>query len=241
MMKKSAGLRQNGRSVKSTGRKPSEAMKNTRDKILDTAERLFAVRGAEAVSLREINTAAGVSQGVLHYHFGGRDGVIEAVLERRLPAITAERRTMIEEIKTGPQPPTLRQLMSVIVRPLARVALEGGKPGQRFLKVMARLSLEHNKTFRQVVTRYFAQLGLETTELIAQQLDGLSREMVEYRLLMSSYSMYNTLAELEQTHTYWREEPMPISLTPEQRVEALLDFFCYGLQVPAPDKKPQRR
>lgn len=216
-------------------------MKNTRDKILDTAERLFAVRGAEAVSLREINTAAGVSQGVLHYHFGGREGVIEAVLERRLPAITAERRAMIEQIKAQPQPPTLRQLMAVIVLPLARVALEGGKPGQRFLKVMARLSLEHNKTFRQVVTRYFAQLGLETTELIAQRLGEVSRELVEYRLLMSSYTMYSTLAELEQTVHYWREEPTPFTLTPEQRVQALLDFFCHGLQVPQPEtQKPEQ-
>ncbi|MBP6382754.1 MAG: helix-turn-helix transcriptional regulator, partial [Pseudomonadales bacterium] len=44
----------------------------TRKRILDTAERLFGERGVAAVSLRDINRAAGISQGVLHYHFGGR-------------------------------------------------------------------------------------------------------------------------------------------------------------------------
>ncbi len=51
----------------------SDPSAQTRKRILDTAERLFGERGVAAVSLRDINRAAGISQGVLHYHFGGRD------------------------------------------------------------------------------------------------------------------------------------------------------------------------
>lgn len=56
----------------------------TRDRILDQAERLFAERGIDAVSLRAINAAAGVSPGILHYHFGNREPLIESIISRRL-------------------------------------------------------------------------------------------------------------------------------------------------------------
>src|SRR5690625_5857424 len=70
-----------------------------RERLLDVAERLFAARGSQAVSLREINTTAGVSQGVLHYQFGGREGLIEALLNRRLPAITESRRRYVQQLR----------------------------------------------------------------------------------------------------------------------------------------------
>ena len=51
-----------------------------RQQILTVAETLFAEHGVDAVSLRKINAAAGVSPGVLHYHFGSRE--IEADMSR---------------------------------------------------------------------------------------------------------------------------------------------------------------
>src|SRR5690606_28335638 len=119
-----------------------EQKPSNREKILDAAERLFAKRGSQAVSLREINTAAGVSQGVLHYQFGGREGLIEALLDRRLPAITEYRRRYLAQIDADKTPFTYRQLVEVLLLPLARLALEEGSAGQRFLRLMDNLSRE---------------------------------------------------------------------------------------------------
>lgn len=54
----------------------------SRDAILDAAERQFADRGFDAVSLQEIATAAGLSRGAPSYFFGSKDNLYEAVLER---------------------------------------------------------------------------------------------------------------------------------------------------------------
>ena len=52
--------------------------------LISTAERLFAERGLEAVSLSEINRDAGQrNKSALHYHFGSRDGLLKALLEKR--------------------------------------------------------------------------------------------------------------------------------------------------------------
>jgi len=49
---------------------------------MDAAERLFAERGIDAVSLRTINAEAGYSVAALHYHFGTRDGLVRLSFDR---------------------------------------------------------------------------------------------------------------------------------------------------------------
>ncbi len=55
---------------------------DTAGRILYAALQLFAEKGFDNVSVREICAAAGVSKPVLYYHFENRDGVIRAVLRK---------------------------------------------------------------------------------------------------------------------------------------------------------------
>ena len=53
-----------------------------RDQILDAASALFAERAYDAVSIEDIASAAGVTRGLVHHYFGGRNDVYIALLER---------------------------------------------------------------------------------------------------------------------------------------------------------------
>jgi AcrR family transcriptional regulator len=65
-----------------------------RRQLLDTALRLFAAQGIAAVSLREIRLAAKQrNAGALHYHFGSKEGLLRALLDRELPPLVAARRS----------------------------------------------------------------------------------------------------------------------------------------------------
>lgn len=70
---------------------------DTRERILDAAERLFAERGIDAVSMRSVLAAARLNVSLVHYHFGGRDGLLEALLRRRLGPVTEERLRRLRE------------------------------------------------------------------------------------------------------------------------------------------------
>ncbi|GEM_PF-1347340 len=59
---------------------PFDCVTDTRARILHEAAQLFSERGFDAPSVREICEASGVSKPTLYYHFGNRDGVVEAVL-----------------------------------------------------------------------------------------------------------------------------------------------------------------
>src|SRR5690554_4485093 len=115
------------------------SMKPTPKKILDVAERLFVKNGPEATSLRAINDAAGTSQGVLHYHFGGKQKLLEALLMDRLAPIMEERQAMLAGLDLSRDDMSVRPLLAVIALPLARRMIEGGSSGKSAVKLLARL------------------------------------------------------------------------------------------------------
>jgi AcrR family transcriptional regulator len=88
---------------------------DTREAILDAAERLFAERGVGEVSNRQIGQAAGQANNfAVGYHFGTKADLVRAIV-RRHTAVTEERRLgMLAEIA---EPGDLRAWISCLVRP----------------------------------------------------------------------------------------------------------------------------
>ncbi len=116
-----------------------------RDELISAAERLFAERGSDVVSLREINTAAGsTNASAIQYHFGGRTGLIRAVLEKHDVAIEVRRHSLLDayEAEDGGD---LRALCAALVRPLAAELDVDGGPG--YLQLCADLFNRPNPTF----------------------------------------------------------------------------------------------
>ncbi len=71
------------------------------EEILQAAVGLFARKGFEATSTREIVESAGVTKPMLYYYFKSKEGLCEAVLARFLSPFYARLRTVIDE----PRPP----------------------------------------------------------------------------------------------------------------------------------------
>jgi AcrR family transcriptional regulator len=205
-------------------------MKDTRDKILDTAEKLFSAKGVDTVSLREINTAAGVSQGVLHYHFGGRDGLLKAILERRLPALARERESMLAALSESGKEPTLQQMAEIIVLPLARLAIENRKGGRRFIKLLAHLNLEQNRIYQLESAKYSAPLEKQMGAWLMGRFPDVPLETLELRLTMALHAMYNTLAEVGTPGRAWFPRIDTKAPEPWQVVRTLVEFFAKGMQ-----------
>jgi AcrR family transcriptional regulator len=68
----------------------------TKERIVLTAERLFAEHGVDGVSLRYIGSVAGsANNSAVLYHFGTKDQLVQAVFEYRLPSLTARRNELI--------------------------------------------------------------------------------------------------------------------------------------------------
>jgi len=110
----------------------------TRARIVSAAERLFAERGIDATTLAQINKAANQrNRSAVQYHFGKKEGVIHAILDKHTPGIELRRHAMLDEIETG-GPPTLRDFAEALVLPVAE-KLNDPDGGRAFLRLNAQL------------------------------------------------------------------------------------------------------
>lgn len=101
--------------------------KDTKEVILDAAERLFAERSYGSVSLRELTAAAGVNLAAVNYHFGSKDALLLAVFRRGAVALNKERARLLREAeaRAGDQPPPVREIVEALVGPAIRASLTG--------------------------------------------------------------------------------------------------------------------
>src|SRR5919106_2965429 len=110
----------------------------TAERLVEAAATLFAARGIDGVSLREINRAAGArNASALQYHFGGRDGLLRAVLAKHHHAVEARRHAMLDAYEAEGRD-DLRALAGALVRPSAAM-LADGDGGPAYLQIMADL------------------------------------------------------------------------------------------------------
>ena len=72
---------------------------DTKTRILDAAENLFAARGYHNTSLREITKEAGVNLAAVNYHFGSKEALLRAVIKRRLVPLNQVRTRRLHEVR----------------------------------------------------------------------------------------------------------------------------------------------
>jgi AcrR family transcriptional regulator len=110
----------------------------TRARIVSAAERLFAERGIDATTLAEINRAANQrNRSAVQYHFGNKQGVVHAILDKHTPGIELRRHAMLDEIEMDDEP-GLRALAEALVLPVAE-KLDDPDGGRAFLRLNAQL------------------------------------------------------------------------------------------------------
>jgi AcrR family transcriptional regulator len=106
----------------------------TRARIIRAAEELFAARGLNGVSLREINRAAGQSNtGAVQYHFGDRDGLIRAVIEKHRQDTEPRRHALLDQYEAAGAD-DLRTLVAALVLPPA-AKLSDPDGGREYLQI----------------------------------------------------------------------------------------------------------
>lgn len=108
---------------------------DARERLLLAAERLIADQGS-AVALRDIAVAAEQrNNSAVHYHFGSRDGLVTAIVERRQQALDASRMTLLADHELTGDPDTTGLLLTILVRPMFDTPYaEGSTHYARFLE-----------------------------------------------------------------------------------------------------------
>lgn len=110
----------------------------TRNKLLDAAERLFAEKGFEQTSVREITTEAGANIAAVNYHFGGKDNLYREIFHRRLAHLREQRTSKIEALQhEGGSRPTLEDIVSAFTSAFLEPLMDHSE-GRILIELIAR-------------------------------------------------------------------------------------------------------
>ncbi|WP_346384662.1 TetR family transcriptional regulator [Nocardioides sp.] len=199
------------------------AMPTARRLIL-AAERLFAERGIDAVSLRAVNAAAGTNVASVNYHFGTKAELVEALILERSGEVSARRAALLDELERVGL--TARGLAEAFVTPVAEMALSDGNTWVRFIAGI----LGSGHPALAVVTGAFTEQALRLTGLLEAIVPGESRETVRFRLAQAMSLTFRVLGDVDGV-----QDMMALSgveLSPQQVVEQLLDVVTAILAGP---------
>ncbi len=121
-------------------------------RIFAAAEAVFAKRGFDAATLREITDAAGVNIAAVNYYFSSKDELVRQVLDRRMSPYTAARLAALEArlAAAGGAPLSVADIVEVMVRPIVELSrdADGGRSLIRLLlQVRARPSEDTIRVF----------------------------------------------------------------------------------------------
>jgi AcrR family transcriptional regulator len=172
----------------------ARSVQATKERLISTAEALFAARGLDGVSLNEITKAAGQrNASALNYHFGGKDGLLDAILDKHQPALDAERRRMLEKLEST-EDVTLRSLVEVLVLPLV-AKLDDPDGGPEYIRVMAQLIGSPTHSFLDQGTQGMHSGGSRLMRAITKRLAGLSRPARRTRTLLVVSLLFHGLSD----------------------------------------------
>jgi len=199
---------------------------STKERILTAAEVLFAQRGFDGGSLRQLTTAAGVNLAAVNYHFGSKDKLVEEVFRRRLDALNANRLAALAEVAGKPDT-TLEDVLDAFIRPALELSSDGS--GSLFMRVLARAFAEHDDSLRQFLSDNYGHVMRQFSAEFARLLPHLAKPELYWRFdlvtgalthAMSGFGMIQRKSDVtERSHR-------------EQTVAHLIRFAVAGLSHP---------
>jgi AcrR family transcriptional regulator len=205
-------------------------MIDTKQKLLDTAERLIGEKGYAATSLRHIISEAGVNLASIHYHFGSKEELLDEMILRKAGPVNSERIARLDrlESESGGAPVPVRDILAAFLEPMAETA----DRNPSFVAVMGRLISEG--LLPAIVERHFQSVTGRIVKALHRALPQLSDAEFAARVQFMSGAMAQTMCGprhfpgLNVEETGYRA-----------RIDRLVTFLTGGFEAPATANVPQ--
>ena len=169
----------------------------TRERILGTAERLFAEYGYDGVSVRQIGAAADAQIALISYYFGTKDRLYRAVFENRISPVSERRREALRRAMAGEgAAPTIEAVLDAFARPW--IEMRGTEEGRQYTRLIAREVNDPQEAERGIVRDLLDPLALEFLAAMEAALPDRDRSDVHAAYHFFTSTLLLTLANPER-------------------------------------------
>ncbi len=213
----------------------TERGQETRERILNVAEALFAEHGFEGASLRMITAAAGVNLAAVNYHFGSKEKLIEEVFRRRLTWLNEVRRQRLEAL----QDEALRlgksvrpsRILEAFFGSLFDLAKQPG--GETFLRLLGRTLTNPSEFVRRMLAPEYGDVLPRYLEALYTSVPDVPHEEILWRFHFMLGSVSYAIAGVDALQLFAGEEIKDRQW--EHLRLRLMSFLIGGLRAPLPE------
>jgi AcrR family transcriptional regulator len=203
----------------------------TRQRIIEAAEKLFAMRGIEGVSIRDITQAAGVNLAAINYHFGTKAALAAEVFKHCIDPLNIRRLELLDDVekKAGNKSPKLEAVLEAMIRPAVERGFDDEEDNGTFLRLMGRCLSEPNTEIEQLVRAHFDKVIRRFDAAFLRALPGLKPEELFWRLKFMWGALHYSLL------TCGKQKHLPVkmrkTLDAEGLIQRLVTFTAAGLRA----------
>ncbi|KIX14787.1 TetR/AcrR family transcriptional regulator [Dethiosulfatarculus sandiegensis] len=201
-------------------------MGDTKENILDAAERLFAESGVSQTSLRAITQKAKANLGAIHYYFGNKETLINEVIDRRFNDYYQNRGNQLKRLLKKASKPTLEEVLRVYIGTLSHYR----RSFPDFVRIMGHIMTGPKDKMREMYQRIAeteADWQMANTILSffpPERHKAVLKRMVVFSALFLSLSTNMPTLELEADH-------FGVELTEEQLENYSVSMMAAGLRT----------
>ena len=143
-------------------RRQQERTETTRRKLLDAAIKIFSEQGFDGVSVRDLETAAGVQRGLLAYHFDDKESLWKAAADRTFTALNEEVQQRVEIMRDLVPRERIKALIRFYVRFSAR--------HPEFSRLLSQEARQHSWRIEYLVDRYINNIVNALRDTVMEEL-----------------------------------------------------------------------
>jgi len=203
---------------------------DTKERILDTAEHLFAELGVDATSLRAVTREAGVNLAAVHYHLGSKEALLEAILARRVGPVNQARLKALDQLEASAvdRVVPLEALLHAFFAP-ALLGLETTERGRLLSRLLARLYWDAGPDLRTIVFEQFREVVERFSSALERSLAPMPAAEVLTRFHYGLGVMIHVLARPAMVVS----GPLaPPEESPTQQLARIVAFVAAGMRAP---------
>lgn len=211
---------------------------DTRERILDAAERLFMAHGYEGTSMRQITSEASVNLAAVNYHFGSKEALMQEVFRRRLDWLNEERMRVLNafEREAAGKPLKPSQIVDGFFGTLLRMADDEKRGGMTFLRLLGRTLTDPSEFIRTFLAHEYAEVVDRYKEALFKALPDVPKAEIIWRF---HFMLGATSYAIAGTHslrlvTDWQLEDAESIDRLDRLVPRLMSFLLGGLRAPLP-------
>ncbi|MGL5019165.1 MAG: TetR/AcrR family transcriptional regulator [Luteolibacter sp.] len=171
-------------------------------KLLDAAEQLFAEKGFEAVSVRDITQLAKTNVASVNYHFGSRENLLTMVMTRYMTPVNEERMARLDalERKWAGKSVPLEEIIDALVRPLVGQVRKSELSERLFYKLMGRTFAQQGDGLPPQIEEQLRMVVQRFTRAFTKALPTVNADDLTWRVHFMVGGMIHMLTHQDILH-----------------------------------------